>query len=135
VQQSDYLLREIEKIGLFLRMLFDKITHREIRAQEAIDMLRQEIGFDMDRFLSLEGSEIESFILRQNGFQGSNIELLGDLLKVLGERSEPRLKTICLEKALKIYVICNSSEKTFSMNREEKINDILTNLKKQEELK
>jgi hypothetical protein len=29
--------------------------------------------------------------------------LLGDLLKVLGERSEPRLK---------IYLICDSSEKT-----------------------
>jgi hypothetical protein len=103
VQQSDYLLREIEKIGLFLRMLFDKITHREVRAQEAIDMLRQEIGFDMDRFLSLESSEIEPFILQQNGFRGSNIELLGDLLKVLGERSVPRLK---------IYLICDSSEKT-----------------------
>ena len=62
MEQRDYLLREIEKIGLLLRMIFNKLAGweetysntLESQTKEVKELLLHEIGFDIDLFLSLE---------------------------------------------------------------------------------
>jgi len=132
MEQKDYLLREIEKIGLLLKMIFNKIAGKEknyaltIENQfaEAKGLLLHEIGFDIDIFLSVEESETEHYISKFNGLRGSNIELLADILKVMGEKTDSAKTKKYLERALKLYELCNSLDKTFSFDRERKINEL-----------
>ncbi len=132
MEQKDYLLREIEKIGLLLKMIFNKIAGKEEnyaltvenQFEEAKGLLLHEIGFDIDIFLSLEKSEIEHYISKFNGISGSNTELLADILRVMGMKTYSSMTKEYLERALKLYEFCNSLDKTFSLDRERKINEI-----------
>jgi hypothetical protein len=132
MEQKDYLLREIEKIGLLLKMIFNKIAGKEEnyaltvenQFEEAKGLLLSEIGFDIDTFLSIEKSEIEQYISEFNGIKGSNIELLADIFRVMGMKTDSSMTKEYLERALKLYELCNSLDKTFSFDRERKINEI-----------
>lgn len=132
MQQKDYLLREIEKFGLMITMIINKLSRRkeevslseQDQLEEAKGLLLQEIGFDVDVCFSLEDSEIEQYISTLQGVSGANIELLADVLHVMGKRSEPDATRVYLEKALKLYELCNSMDRTFSFDREGKIREI-----------
>lgn len=132
MEQKDYLLREIEKIGILLQALFNKIVGKgvsyaiksETQFEEEKGMLHGECGFDFDLFLSLKVSEIEQYISKYKGINCSNIELLADILKEMGMKTETAISKEYLERALKLYELCNSIDKTFSIDRENKISEI-----------
>jgi len=132
MQQKDYLLREIEKIGLLLKMIFNKIAGKEEnyaltienQFEEEKELLLHEIGFNIDIFLLLEESGIEQYISKFDGIRGSNIELLADILKVMGMKTDSAITKEYLVRALKLYELCNSLDKTFSFDRESKISEI-----------
>lgn len=136
MQQKDYLLREIEKLGLMLRMIVEKLTGKgktpatsvDEQIGEAKGMLLSQAGLDLDYCFTLETSEIEQYISTLNGINGPNIELLADVLKVMGMKSDPAAKQEYLKRALKLYEICNSMDKTFSFDREGKIQEIKSRL-------
>ncbi len=125
MEQKDYLLREIEKIGLLLRMILNTITSRgennaivlENQFEEERELLLHEIGFNINEFILLESSEVEQYISKYSGIRGSNIELLADIIKEFGMKSESNISKACLEKALKLYELCNSLDKTYSIAR------------------
>jgi len=132
MQQKDYLLREIEKIGLLLKMIFNKIVGKEEnyaitvenQFEEEKELLLHETGFNIDVFLSIEESGIENFISEFDGIRGSNIELLADILKAMGEKTDSAKTKEYLKRALRLYDLCNSIDKTFSFDRESKISEI-----------
>ena len=89
------------------------------------DALRvYEIGFDIDLFLSLEETEVEPYISKFNGISGSNLELLADILNEMGVMADAAQRNSYWDKALMIYHLCNSLDKTFSLDRERKISEI-----------
>jgi len=49
---------------------------------------------------------------------------LADILKVMGEKTYSAKTKEYLERALKLYELCNSLDKTFSFDRERKINEL-----------
>ena len=65
MDQKDYLLREIEKIGTLLKRCFSKMTGSEdnlaiqldVEFEEDKGMLLHELGFDMNLFLMLDEAE------------------------------------------------------------------------------
>ncbi len=134
MEQRDYLLREIEKIGALLKMIFNKITHKdennaitsERKLQESKEMLLKEVGIDIDKFLSFDESEIKQYMSQFDGFNVSNIEYLADILNELGMDSS--ITKEYLKKALKLYELCNSLDKTFSFERERKIDELKNTL-------
>ena len=136
MQQKDYLLREIEKIGLLLKMIFNKIAGKEVnyaltvenQFEEEKGLLLHEIGFNIDIFLLIEESGIEHYISKFDGIRGSNIELLADILKAMGKKTDSAIKKEYLVRALKLYELCNSLDKTFSFDRESKISEIKNTL-------
>ena len=131
MQKEDYILREIEKIGMMLMMMIKKMIVRkeklpnqyDYELKEANEMLR-EIGFDMDEFLLLDPPHIEEYLMKIEGMRGPNLELLGDLLSEMGVSTEPGLQEAYFAKALSLYELCNRLDKTYSIERESKINDI-----------
>jgi hypothetical protein len=132
MEQKDYILREIEKIGVLLRLIFNKLARKEggigapieYQFEDVKSLLLEEIGFDLDLFLSLKDSEIEQYLYKFNGFKDANLELFADVLKEFGLNSDTEQAKKSLASALKIYELCNSKDKTFSFEREEKIQEI-----------
>ena len=132
MQQKDYLLREIEKMGLLLKMIFNKIAGKEEnyaltvekQFEEEKELLLHETGFNIDVFLLIEESGIEQYISEFDGIRGSNIELLADILKAMGDKTDSAKTKEYLKRALRLYELCNSIDKTFSFDRERKINEI-----------
>lgn len=132
MERRDYLLQEIEKIGLLLRMLLNKITSKsentsisiENQFEEEKELFLNEMGFDIDDFLSLQTSGIEDYLSKFSGIRGANIELLADVLREIGMKYKSKLSKAYLEKALMLYEHCNSLDKTYSFDRERKIIEI-----------
>jgi hypothetical protein len=82
MEKRDYLLREIEKIGMLLSMIFNKIAGKEAnyaitienRFEEATELMLKETGFDMNHFISLGKPDAEQYLSGINGFKGVNPE-------------------------------------------------------------
>ncbi|MBU3926320.1 MAG: hypothetical protein KKB74_00825, partial [Bacteroidetes bacterium] len=125
---KDYLLREIEKIGTLIRMCLSKMTGSEenlaiqldVEFEEDKGMLLHELGFDMNLFLMLDDAESKKYLTEIKGFNSQNIEYLADILSYMGLNTDSHMTTEYLVKALMVYEICSSLDKTFSFDREQK---------------
>ncbi len=132
MEQNDYLLREIEKIGLVLRAilgnLFNKSENLAIRIhndfEKTNEQLLNEIGFNLKYFLTLDDSAINEYLVKFNGLKTANLELLAELIFFFGENENSDTKRVFLEKALQLYELCKRTDKTYSFDREKKINII-----------
>jgi hypothetical protein len=133
MEQKDYLLREIEKIGLVLKMIFNKIAGTgvndsitvENQFAQSKELLMQETGFDTELFLTLEKTEAVAYISTFTGLNCPNIELMADVFRETGMKAAPAKQEQYLESALHLYTLCNRMDKTYSMERENKIREIL----------
>jgi hypothetical protein len=137
MEQKDYLLREIEKIGIVLRMILNKIAgmnevsadlNSEQQFEAARGMLLLESGFDLEKIISLEKTETGNYISDFKGLSAANIEVLGDILNEIGMNANPEASKEYLERALMLYELCNSTGKTFSFEREGKISQVKSRL-------
>ncbi len=132
MEKRDYLLREIEKIGMLLAMIINRISgnkesyaiRMEKQFEEEKEMLLREAGFDLEFFISLEKAEVEPYISKFEGITGSNIELLADMLKEMGLNTNSDIRNEYLEKAMNLYELCTTLDKSFSIDREFKISEI-----------
>ena len=129
MEQKDYILREIEKIGLILIAIKQKLFGGkenlaitiEKQMEETKDALLTELKFDIDNFLSLDKAETEQYLAEFEGFNAENTEHLADIISQIGfaKKSENYL-----EKALQLYEFCIFSSKTFSLDRERRMEEI-----------
>ena len=132
MEQKDYLLREIEKIGLILSSIRQKFLGKkdnlainlEKHVNEAKGMLLQEINFDLDKFLLLNNEELNIYLSKFEGFNMDNIEHLAEFISQLGFVDKSESSKEYLEKALQLYELCNLKSKTYSLEREKKISMI-----------
>jgi hypothetical protein len=127
--QEDYLLREIDKLGVVMRAILNRLSGGkenfaialENQFEETKEMLLNEINFDLDKLLKLNDSEMKEYISVFKGFTYGNLELLAEITAQSGFKGKPEEKRIRLEKALLLFEICEQSDKTFSIERENRI--------------
>lgn len=132
MEQRDYLLREIEKIGLILRAilgtLFNKTENLAIGIENPFEQTKElliyEIGFDLDTFLTLDEPATKEYLSGFDGFNPSNLELLAEILYNSGLSGKAENNKIYLEKALQLYEMCSNIDKTYSGPRESRITEI-----------
>ncbi len=134
MEQKDYLMREIEKIGVMLRAIFNKLIGKKNDFAITLDtqfiyakiLMQDELAFDLPLFLSLDKAESEDYINKFQGLNVVNIEILADILQeiAMGSETISTESRVFLEKSLNLYEHCNAADKTFSFAREQKINDI-----------
>ena len=138
MEQRDYILREIEKIGTILSAIWQKIfggkdnpaISPEKQIENARGMLLNETDFDLDKFLELNIENSNEYIGSFNGFSVENIELLAESIFEIGVSDKCDNSQMYLEKALQLYELCNSKSKTYSLERETNINAIKNNVNK-----
>lgn len=120
MEQKDYLLREIEKIGILMRALRRKLfggekedlsIAPEWHIKEFSEMLLNDANLDLEKLLSLDQQNTQAYLSRVSGFNVVNIGLLAETLAELGfeHHSVP-----FLEKALQLFDICNLMDRTWS---------------------
>ncbi|MEI7500404.1 MAG: hypothetical protein WCK84_08125 [Bacteroidota bacterium] len=133
MEQKDYLMREIEKIGLLLRSIIDSLFNKkenlsitvENHFEKAKEMLLNEIGFDLNKLLTLNETDSNLYLLQFKGITSENIELLADAMAQFGIKEQSDHKRLFFEKAIQLYELCERRDKTFSINRERKIKEIV----------
>lgn len=130
--QQDWLMKEIEKIGSLLRAIIDRLIHlnqnEAIQAEDPFEttkeLLFNEINFDLDKFLTLDEADCDAYLHQFTGVNSANLELLAEVFFQLGINSDSASQRMFLEKALQLYELCNTKDKTYSITREGKINEI-----------
>ena len=130
MEQRDYILREIEKIGViinaFRQKIFGNSEKLSITLEKQIEiskgMLLNEMNFDFDKFLTLDTENLNEYISHFVGFSVENIELLAECLSQIGFDDNCENSKIYLEKSLQLYELCNLKSRTYSFEREANIN-------------
>ncbi|PKP43263.1 MAG: hypothetical protein CVT93_01400 [Bacteroidetes bacterium HGW-Bacteroidetes-10] len=148
MEQRDYILREIEKIGLILNAIRRKLfggkagsafAEADAAADTETDKEMEpgigfsELGIEMDTFLPMDTADTDKYLSQIKGMNVENIELLADCLVQMGSSdmaghggnesssSESALNDKYLIKALQLYHLCNLKSSTYSFSRERKI--------------
>lgn len=132
MEQKDYLLREIEKIGDIIRAIRQKLfggtdelaISVSNQAEALKEMMLSEAFIDLDEIFVMDATETDAYLAGQKGFNVENIELLAQTLADIGMTSAPPASFALLEKALQLYEICNLRDRTYSFAREAQINRI-----------
>lgn len=132
MEQKDYLQREIEKIGVVLRAILNWLKGKAIneaitiekRFEETKEKLFTEINFDVGGFIQMNDEESRIYLSNFKGFDHQNIELLADIIYDLGLNQNLNFQKVYLVKALQLYELCSVIDKTFSVDREAKIESI-----------
>jgi len=129
MEQKDYLMREVEKIGLIMSAIGQKIfggkgntaITLEEQIKDAKDMLFNGADFDIDKFLNSTIQDSNKYISGFIGFNNDNIELFANYLFQIGLSNKSDNSKKYLEKALQLFELCNLQDKTYSFERESNI--------------
>jgi len=132
MEQRDYLLREIEKIGAIMSAIRQKLfggkgnlaITLEQQVNDTKGMLLDKMNFDLDNFLELNDEGTNEYIKNIDGFSVENIEILAEIISEIGFDNKCDNSQKYLEKALQLYELCGFKSKTFSFEREANINAI-----------
>ncbi|MCE1200153.1 MAG: hypothetical protein LWW85_14385 [Marinilabiliales bacterium] len=124
MEQKDYLLREIEKIGVLLRWireLFFAGRAEELRPMEAqwVEMKSRlaETGLEVDRFLASAPEERVNYLEGLSGYNVENIELLADCLARISLPTSTDSSKQFQEIALQLYALCDQKSRSYSLER------------------
>ena len=129
MEQKDYILREIEKIGALISYLLGKYKPaKSIQEQEETEelinkKLLEDYGKDLNFILNINESDFDKEFSQKKGFNDENIELLANLFFTLGNSQHNKHKPYLL-KALSLYNYIDEKSKTFSFERTNKINNL-----------
>jgi len=131
MERKDYILREIEKMGILIQALLGKLLRKdnpEVVQENFLNefnvQLNMEGDFDLTRFLSTPKEQFHTIFTIQNGFNFDNIESLADLLTLLSNKSRPEMQLLLRKKALELYRYVSETSKTYSLERQSKINNL-----------
>ena len=115
MRQEDYLIREISKISEFLLALIGKLQKQQITKQDLDVSFKEKTGISFEALLHATDDELLQLLTRNKAFNVQNIELLADFL---GAQHELLHKI----KAIELYSLCEQLDRTFSLNRDYKLN-------------
>ncbi|RLD61637.1 MAG: hypothetical protein DRJ01_07550 [Bacteroidetes bacterium] len=133
MEQKDYILREVEKIGVMLQYLLGKmmpaksVEEKKDISEEINNELFENIGYDIRSLLKIQKKEFNEIFKYNKGFNLENIELLAELLYKISQKKLNNSKEI-LQKSLELYEFVNKAGKTFSFDREKQIDKIKNEL-------
>lgn len=128
----DYLIRQIEEMGLFLAILLRRILKMKEENQQAAiesvvkEALFQELKLDIDQVVVLENADFLA-VAKQHFTSEDQLEKLADILKVLGQdvgASLSLIKINYLLKSLFLFTHLQETSSVFSYERRTKIMEL-----------
>jgi len=128
----DYLIRQIEEMGLFLAILLRRILKmKEENQQTAVESvvkeaLLQELKLDIDQVVVLENADFLA-VAKQYFTSEDQLEKLADILKVLGQETAQSLsptRSNYLLKSSLLFCHLQETSTAFSYERRTKIMEL-----------
>ena len=132
--QEDYLLRQINQLARALgKLVFDFMGIKntgliEEYHQVANKILKEEIDYNLTELLDIPDDEFVSHLLRKEGFNDANLNLLGDLFYEMGSYLPKNESLPYLKKAFILYQYVENHDSTYSFERRGKMEDILVKM-------
>ncbi len=117
MRQEDFIIREIQRLGDFILALMGKLKRKEVQQQDLNDLIQKKFPLSLEEILLTPKENFKDVFTKECGFNISNIEHLADLLSMLDEESAK-------VKALELLLYCNETDRTFSIIRDAKIQDL-----------
>ena len=133
----DYLIRQIEEMGIFLTILLRHILKMKEENQnekmESVvrEALTHELKLDIDQVIVLENKDFLSFA-KEHFTSENQLEKLADILKVLGQENASPFsitKANYLQKSLFLFVHLQETGSVFSFERRVKILELQESLR------
>jgi hypothetical protein len=133
----DYLIRQIEEMGLFLAILLRRILKmKEENQQEQMESvvrmeLLQEMKLDIDQIIVLENEDFLE-VIKEKLTNEDQIGKMADVLRVLGMEKQSSIsptKANYLFKSLFLFIHLQQNSKDFSYERRIKILEIQETLR------
>lgn len=128
----DYLIRQIEEMGIFLALLLRRILKmKEENQQDQMETtvkeeLFQELNFDVEQIVMLDDSDFLA-LAKQHFTSENQLEKFADILMVLGKEIVSTFsltKANYLLKALFLFNYLQNTTTSFSYDRRNKILEI-----------
>jgi hypothetical protein len=133
MEQEDYLERQIRYIGQVLeKILFHILGFRNKgRASEAIEitnqMLKDELDFDIQGLVDIQTESFIHTLVSEKNFSNDSFEKLAEIFLLIADNIKDKRKEILYEKCLVIFEYLEKVEKTYSLDRQLKIEQIKRN--------
>lgn len=130
MEQKDFILREIEKIGAMIAGLIGKmiaIKEKGFIQEDELTALNEEFKentqLDLDRILDVHDDDLDQLLSTELGFDEHNIELLADLFSAIAPLQKLN-REVFIRKAIVLYEFANKKSKTYSLERAEKVRQL-----------
>ena len=135
MEQSDYLLRQIEMMARALAALIRKLTGlKEEGSEEELhrdtnEVLKEQLDIRLDDIRKVPLEKIASWILAKKGMNRTNTELMAEVLMLNASViSDEKERSRLLQAALALYSWADKEDNTYSLERHKKMNEIKTML-------
>ena len=123
MEQKDFILKEIEKLSAILKTILGKMQeHRNpsIELENLEKELNSEFSITIQEFLDIEYNSFDSFFIKHESLDLSNIELFAGVLAQYSTNHQ--------KKAIDLYQYLDEKTKPFSYARSLKIQNLQNSL-------
>lgn len=132
MERRDYLMQQIQMMGLFLQKLIARMRKREEDSNDGdiLDMvkseMRNELDIDIEVLVFLRDKDFFT-ILKEKHFTETHLENLAEILFILGKPKDFAVSVSqrnYLQKSLAIYTEIEKESRNFSIERNDRIMEI-----------
>lgn len=132
MERRDYLMQQIQMMGLFLQKLIARMLKREENDETGgtydivITEFNNEFKLDINELVLLQDEDFFS-ILKEKNFKEGHLESLAQLLFLLGKPNDFTISVSqrnYLQKSLAIYNEIEKESRNFSMERNDRMMEI-----------
>lgn len=137
MERRDYLLTQIQQLGRFLRRIIEMMmgksssSNLEELMNQHHEEFKENCGFDIELLATPDFKELKDVLTANNSYNSENIQLLADYMVLLTSKNidTPPTKIYRLKQnALKLYELLEVSEKTYSLERQTKMEELKRDL-------
>jgi hypothetical protein len=137
MQQTDYLLKQLEQLSKALTKLLSILLHKpDIQNKEQIlfgvnQGLAANLGFQLDDMLKMSDEELLQKLKMGEIISAEGMEVLTDLIAESAVYFEEEERKVLLEKAILLLNEIDRHQQSFSLSRESKRQLLLNTIQKQ----
>ncbi len=131
--EQDYLKRQIDQLGKVLGKILAEILRlkKQGNVSDVVlvshQMFKSELDLDIDEILNIPYSDFAERLVAEYDFNNNTLNKLADILLSLAEGNAYKREVIH-SKCIQIYEYLDKTERTFSFDRQAKIEQIRENL-------
>jgi len=134
MEQEDWLIREIEKMGAVLLALIGRLKadYSSLQFDQELEMvdtyINEIFGMQVDSLIRLPDEQFVALSERVKSLNEANIGLLSDLLGEIARGLPAPDSEAAILKSIRILEMINLRSRTFSFERESKLEELRSRL-------